>query len=225
MFEKNFVLLDYQKAIFILKNLNLLKYTESFEAIFNLKIQSKPEILKSFLFLPYGNGKEISIGILTDKSEELAHLSLINIKVGGDNLLQQICNGKYTPSILLATKDFSLKLSKMPNIIRILAKKGLFPSSNTNTIIPNSQLEIDCFLDSFLKTIKTPIKIEKDGVLSLLFGNTSYSTYALECNLKSAFETISQKKLFENNKNYSITSLLIKTSQSPSLKINLLSLE
>ena len=67
MFEKNSVLLDYQKAIFILKNLNLLKYKESFQAIFKLKIQSKPQILKSFLFLPYGNGKEISIGILTSK--------------------------------------------------------------------------------------------------------------------------------------------------------------
>ncbi len=225
MFEKNSVLLDYQKAIFILKNLNLLKYKESFQAIFKLKIQSKPQILKSFLFLPYGNGKEISIGILTDKSQELAHLSLIKFKVGGDNLLQQICDGNYTPSILFATKDFSLKLSKMPNYTRILVKKGLFPSSNTNTIVPNSKLEIDYFLDSFLKNIKIPIKIEKDGVLSLLFGNTSYSNNALECNLKSAFETIIQKKLFENNKNYSITSLLIKTNQSPSLKINLLSLE
>jgi ribosomal protein L1 len=223
MSQKNLSFLDYQEAVLILKNLNVSKYVESFEAIFKLKIHGKAQVLKSFLFLPYGNGKEISIGLLADKPQELLNLSSSKIKIGADDLLQEICDGVYTPNILLSTKDFSLKLSKISNYTKILAKKNLLPSINTNTIIPNSQIEIECFLDNFLKNLKIPIKIERDGTLNIVFGNTSFSTKALECNLKSIFDIVSEKKLFENNTNYYFNSLFIKTSQSPTLRINQLS--
>jgi ribosomal protein L1 len=220
MSEKSLNFLDYQEAILILKNLNVSKYIESFEAIFKLKIHGKSQALKSSLFLPYGNGKEISIGLLADKTQELLNLSLNKIRIGADDLLQEICDGFYTPNILLSTKDFSLKLSKISNCTKILAKKNILPSINTNTIIPNSQVEIECFLDNFLKNIKIPIRIERDGTLNIVFGNTNFSAKTLECNLKSIFEFVSEKKLFENNTNYSFNSLFIKTSQSPTLKIN-----
>lgn len=209
----------YESAILLLKKTSTAKFDESFEIILKLKILFKNQVLKSWVLFPGGNPKKISIGVLTNKPEEA--LNLKAALAGNESLLSSIVTEKFKPTVLLCMKDFFPQLTAQSKYNKILGRKGLMPSESTETVVEDLKASID----EFYNKGKTFFKIEKDGIIRMAFGNQSFSNKRLELNMLELFHTLKKSKLIALKTAYSISKVLVKSTQGPAIRVDIASIK
>ncbi len=178
-------------ALDVLLDLPKTKFDESVELHFNL-IEKIPTLTIS---LPHGIGREIKVAVMDPTKDTKA----------ANDLLKEMESGKINFDILIAHPSAMPMLAK---VARILGPKGLMPNPKNGTISSNTDQAAKNFLGG-----QVNFKPEaKQPVLHTLVGKVSFGKDKLKENIESLITGVNKGK---------IKSLYLKSTMSPSIRVNL----
>lgn len=214
--KKNIYTLD--EAINLVKKISTTKFIETIEAHISLNIDPKSgnQQLRTNVDLPYGTGKTIRIGVLTDAEKRNQLLNDGADIVGGDDLIDDISKGIINFDILLTSRQFMPKLTPLG---KILGPKGLMPSPKFGTVTDNFKLAIQEF-----KKGKVEYRADKTGIVHLGIGKASFSEKELKENLLAIYLSIEKNKP-QGVKGRYFNSFTICSTMSPGIPIDLQSVK
>ena len=203
-----------EEAVKLIKDRSKAKFVESIDVSLNLNMDKSKtdQTLRTTVDLPHGNGKKIDIAVIcsNDKIED-AKASGAS-KVGSDDLVESINNGKIDFDILVCTPDMMSKVGKLG---KVLGPKGLMPNPKFGTVSPDVKKAVED-----IKKGKVEIRCDKDGNLSLSIGRANFDENKLIENYKSVLEVVEKEKPSGSKGNF-INSSFITSSMGPSTKVEL----
>ena len=203
-----------EEAVKLIKDRSKTKFVESIDVSLNLNMDKSKtdQTLRTTVDLPHGNGKKIDIAVIcsNDKIED-AKASGAS-KVGSDDLVESISNGKIDFDILVCTPDMMSKVGKLG---KVLGPKGLMPNPKFGTVSPDVKKAVED-----IKKGKVEIRCDKDGNLSLSIGRANFDENKLIENYKSVLEVVEKEKPSGSKGNF-INSSFIASSMGPSTKVEL----
>ena len=149
--------------------------------------QKKNEInLRTFVNLPSGSGKKITVAVVCEDSKtQLAKDSGADI-VGGDDFIEKIKAGELNFKKLICTPSMMIKLSKLG---KVLGPKGLMPNPKLGTVTDDLKKAI-----SDAKLGQVEIKNDKDGNIGLSLGKKSFSDDKVVKNFTAVLEVLEREK-------------------------------
>ena len=171
------------------------------------------ELLKKMKYAKFDEAVELHMNL--NKKGLRGEVSLPN-SIGKDTravivnqkVLDDIENGIIAFDVLIAEPNFMPKLAKHA---KILGPRGLMPSPKTGTISTKPEEVLKKYTGGFLKW-----KSEADApLLHQMVGRISYDDKKIAANIKSLVEAVGKAQ---------IESLVIKTSMSPAVKVEVESL-
>jgi len=158
------------EALDLVKKTSYSKFAGSVELHIRLELSKKKESVRGLIQLPHGTGKELKAGVIDDK------------------MIEEIIKNKKTDyDILLATPQMMPKIAR---IAKILGPQGKMPNpkSGTVTATPEKSLEE-------IKKGKSEYKADKQGIIHLLIGKTSWENNKLVENYKTVMTSLIGQKL------------------------------
>lgn len=181
-------LYSFDDAITLVQQTSSAKFDESIEAHISLNIDPKyaDQQLRTTVVLPFGTGRNIKIGVLTN-FDNLKQAADSGADIyGSEDLIDEISKGILNFDILIATPDMMPRLAKLG---RILGPKGLMPSPKAGTVSTSLSETVQEF-----KKGKLEYRADKTGIVHITFGKKSFSPNQLETNLKTFFQSVEQNK-------------------------------
>ncbi|RAP29855.1 50S ribosomal protein L1 [Candidatus Marinamargulisbacteria bacterium SCGC AG-343-D04] len=205
---------DYSpiEAFKLLKKVKYSKYDESVEVHFRLGIDPKhaDQQLRGTIVLPKGIGKEKRVlAIAEGDNEKLAQDAGADF-VGSDDLIEKIQGGWFDFDVLITTPDMMRKLGKLG---RALGSKGLMPNPKLGTVTKDIGKTVEEF-----KSGKFEYRNDKDGILHVLIGKTSFSNEDLAENFEFMYDFLLKVKPAKSKGTY-FKSIALCSTQSPSIFI------
>ena len=201
-------------AIKLVQERSKTKFIESIDLSLNLNIDKSKsdQTLRTTVDLPHGNGKKISVAVIcsNDKIDEAKSSGAE--KVGSEDLVDSISNGKIDFDILVCTPDMMSKVGKLG---KVLGPKGLMPNPKFGTVSPNIKKAVED-----IKKGKVEIRCDKDGNLSLSIGRANFDIAKLVENYKSVLEVVEKEKPSGAKGNF-INSSFVTSSMGPSAQVEL----
>ena len=201
-------------AIKLVQERSKTKFIESIDLSLNLNIDKSKsdQTLRTTVDLPHGNGKKISVAVIcsNDKIDEAKSSGAE--KVGSEDLVESISNGKIDFDILVCTPDMMSKVGKLG---KVLGPKGLMPNPKFGTVSPNIKKAVED-----IKKGKVEIRCDKDGNLSLSIGRANFDIAKLVENYKSVLEVVEKEKPSGAKGNF-INSSFVTSSMGPSAQVEL----
>ena len=201
-------------AIKLVQDRSKTKFIESIDLSLNLNIDKSKsdQTLRTTVDLPHGNGKKISVAVIcsNDKIDEAKSSGAE--KVGSEDLVDSISNGKIDFDILVCTPDMMSKVGKLG---KVLGPKGLMPNPKFGTVSPNIKKAVED-----IKKGKVEIRCDKDGNLSLSIGRANFDIAKLVENYKSVLEVVEKEKPSGSKGNF-INSSFVTSSMGPSAQVEL----
>jgi len=164
------------------------KFDESIDL--NLQInnkQKKSEInLRTVVNMPSGTGKKVKVAVVCEEAKSKEAKDLGADIIGGDDLIENIKEGKLNFDKLICTPGMMVKLSKVG---KVLGPKGLMPNPKLGSVTNDLKKAV---IDA--KTGQVEIKNDKDGNIGLSIGKKSFSDDKLIKNFQAVFEILEREK-------------------------------
>lgn len=176
------------EAVELLERTNTVKFDPTVEVHFNLAIDPKyaDQMVRSTVTLPNGTGKAPKIGAFTDLGNEKELLALGANVAGGEDLLDQVLQGKIDFTVAVATPGM---MKKMGKAAKVLGPKGLMPNPKAGTVGEDLQAIV-----KELMAGKFEFKNDKQGNVHSVIGKLSFGPAKLKENLEFFIKTIKDVK-------------------------------
>ena len=202
----------------------LMKYRENFVANFDefvdadillgVDTNKSDQIIKSFVELPNGNGKNVNVLVFADGKNIDDALSAGAKYAGGEELIASVESGKITNfDKCVATKAMMPKIAKLA---RLLGPRGLMPNPKLGTVVENNVADV---VKSLLKG-RSDIKTAKDGSIKLSIGKLSFTEDQLIGNFKELISVLKQLRPASVKANY-FKSVVLNTTMGIGIKIKM----
>ena len=206
------------EAVALLKKVVYAKFDESVEVHMNLGIDPRhaDQQLRGTFVLSNGTGKTKRIVVVAEgdvakeASKEGADF------VGSDDIIEKIQGGWFDFDVLITSPDMMRKLGKLG---RELGSKGLMPNPKLGTVTKDVGKAVKEF-----KSGKFEYRNDKDGILHVVIGKTSFDEKALLENFNELYDFIQKIKPAKAKGTY-FKSIALCSTQSPSIFIEPLKLK
>ena len=191
------------------------KFDESVDLNFQINNkQKKSEInIRTVINLPGGTGKKVKIAVVCEDGKIQEAKDSGAEVVGGDDLIDQIKDGKLDFEKLICTSDMMIKLSKLG---KILGPKGLMPNPKLGTVTDNIKKAV-----KDAKSGQVEIRNDKDGNIGVALGKKSFSDENLIKNYNAILETFEKEKSNVTVKGDLIKNTFITSTMGVSYKLKL----
>jgi len=207
--EKKYSVTD---AVKMVKSFKFTKFDESIDLAINLGVDPKhaDQNIRLTTSLPHGTGKEVKVLVVTQGPKE-KEAKDAGADYVGKEFLDKLKSGWDDVDKIVATPDMMPELGKLG---KVLGPKGLMPNPKSGTVttdILNSVKEI--------KAGKIELRVEKNGIVHVQCGKSSFDETALEENVKTVYETIMKAKPASVKGTY-FKKMTISSSMGPGIKID-----
>ena len=196
------------------KNCNV-KFDESVDLSLQINNkQKKNEIsIRTVVNLPSGSGKKVKVAVVCEDNKIEKSKSAGADIVGGDDLIDQIKNGKINFDKLISTPSMMTKLSKLG---KVLGPKGLMPNPKLGTVDEDVVKAVNnC------KSGQVEIRNDKDGNIGVSIGKKSFDDKNLIKNLNAILETLEKEKISSNVKGNLIKSSFVSSTMGKSFPLKI----
>jgi large subunit ribosomal protein L1 len=197
-------------AISAVKNVAFAKFDETVEVHFKLGIDPRhaDQQLRGTLVLPHGSGRSLTIAVLAPESYHKEAQDAGADYVGDDDLVEKIQSGWLDFDLLIATPDVMRKLGKLG---KVLGSKGLMPNPKSGTVTK----DVGSVVREF-KSGKIEYRNDKQGLIHVIIGKSSFGVEQLYDNFVAIYQTISKAKPAKSKGTY-IQSVAVCSTMSPSM--------
>jgi len=206
-----------EEGIELVKKTAWAKFPESIDLAINLNLSSKKsESIRGLVSLPFGTGKTRKIAVLT-KGEKIKEAEDAGADVvGAEDLIEKISKGFLDFDVLLASPDMMPSVGKLG---KVLGTKGLMPNPKSGTVTNNIGQSVKEF-----KAGKAEFRMEKNGVVHLMFGKVNFESEKLKENLVASIDAIRKSKP-SSVKGEFFKSVTISSTMGPGVKLDVRSSE
>ena len=171
-------------ALNALKAMPAVKFDQTVEAAFRLGIDPRKsdQNVRGAVALPSGTGKSVRVAVVCDGPQAEAATAAGADYVGYEDLVEKIKNDWQEFDILIATPN-AMKLVRP--LGRQLGPRGLMPNPKTGTVtedVANAVKEA--------KAGRVEFRADKGGCVHVPFGKLSFTTEALEANLRVIIDAL-----------------------------------
>jgi large subunit ribosomal protein L1 len=213
------VLVDREKEYTVDEAMELLtktattKFDSSAEAHIRLNIdpQNAEQQVRGSLVLPHGTGKNKRVLAIVGADKEKEATDAGADFVGSEELIAKIEKGWLDFDVVVATPDMMPKLGK---IGKILGTKGLMPNPKVGTVTAN--------VGNVIKDIKKGMieyRVDKSGVMHLVFGKISFGATKLAENYNTLLDTVVKVKPNGVKGTY-IKGISVASTMGPGIKVS-----
>lgn len=169
------------------------------------------QLVRTTVSLPHGSGKTVKVAaFVPDDLVDDAKKAGAD-KAGNEDLVKDVEAGNLDFDIAVAHPDVMKDLAK---VAKTLGQKGLMPSPKAGTVTVDVAKTI-----GELKQGRIECKMDKNGVIHVVFGKLSFGSKKLAENLVAILKALEEAKP-AGIKGLYITSVFAAPSMGPSVKIS-----
>ncbi|NED94462.1 50S ribosomal protein L1 [Phytoactinopolyspora alkaliphila] len=176
------------EAINLVKETTKTKYDATVEVALRLGVDPRKadEMVRGTVNLPHGTGKTARVLVFAvgQKAQEATDAGA-DI-VGGDELIEEVQNGRLDFDAAVATPDL---MGKVGRLGRVLGPRGLMPNPKTGTVTMDVAKAV-----SDIKGGKIEFRVDRHANLHFVIGKASFTEDALIENYVAALDEINRLK-------------------------------
>ncbi|WP_430867731.1 50S ribosomal protein L1 [Demequina aurantiaca] len=165
------------------------KNTDStIDAVFKLGVDPRhaDQSVRSTVILPHGTGKTARVLVFAIGDKADAALAAGADIVGGDELIEEVQNGRQDFDSVVATPDL---MGKVGRLGKVLGPRGLMPNPKTGTVTMDVAKAV-----SDIKGGKIEFRVDKHANLHTVVGKASFGDEKLMENYKTIVDEIVRVK-------------------------------
>ena len=201
------------EAIALTKEVKYANFDETVDLAFRLGVDPRhaDQMIRGAIALPAGTGKNVRVCVITSgdnlKAAEEAGADFF----GGDDIVAKIAGGWLDFDRVIASPDM---MGKLGRIGRVLGPRGLMPNPKLGTVTPNVGAAV-----KEQKAGKVEYRTEKNGIIHVPVGKTSFDAAQLKQNVEAIVSAIVKAKPASAKGTY-MKSLTISSTMGPGIKID-----
>ena len=203
------------KLLTVVKSNCTVKFDESIDLSLQINNkQKKSEVnLRTVVNLPGGTGKKVNVAVVCEE-DKIANAKQAGAdKVGSDDFVEEIKNGKIDFEKLICTPGMMIKLSKLG---KVLGPKGLMPNPKLGTVTENIEQAV-----KDAKAGQVEIRNDKEGNIGVSIGKKSFGDDKLVKNFNAIIDALDKEKSNITIKGDLIKQVFITSSMGVSYKLKL----
>ena len=202
-----------EESVAIMKDLKFTKFDESVDLAFNLKVDPRhaEENIRITTSLPHGTGKSVSILVLASGPKEKEAEEAGADFVGNKEYLNKIKGGWSDVDKIVATPDMMGELGKLG---KILGPKGLMPNPKSGTVTTDVAKAV-----KELKAGQVELRVEKQGIIHVACGKSSFGNDALLENIKTIYDKLIKARPASVKGQY-VKKMTLSLTMGPGIKID-----
>jgi len=205
---------DLKEAVSMLKKFAGAKFDESVEVALNLNVDTRQadQQVRGMVSLPHGTGRKVRVAVFAKGDAAAAAEKAGADIVGAEDLAAKVEKGFLEFDAVIATPDC---MPLMGRIGKILGPKGLMPNPKLGTVTPAPE--------KMVKEIKSGMieyRAEKQGVVHIMAGKSSFKEEQILENIQKFFSTIKTNKP-SGAKGVYMKSMAISSTMGPGIKIDM----
>lgn len=202
------------EAIRLAKSYAVCTFEETVELQIKCGVDPKKpnQMIRGVADLPHGTGKYVRVAVFAkDAKADEARAAGADV-VGGQDLADQILDGKIEFDRVIATPDMMPVVGK---VARVLGPKGLMPNPKLGTVTPNITEAVDV-----AKRGQLQFKCERAGMVMVAVGKVTFEAENLTDNIKAFVARLVDVKPSGAKGQY-IQRMYVSSSMGPSCKVDL----
>ena len=199
-------------AVQLLKSFKFTKFDESVDLAINLGVDPRhaDQNIRLTTTLPHGTGNDIKVLVITHGPKE-KEAKDAGADYVGKEFLEKLKTGWDDVDKIVATPDMMPELGKLG---KVLGPKGLMPNPKSGTVTTDISNAV-----KDLKSGKIELRVEKNGIVHVQCGKSSFDDSSLEQNVKTVYETIMKAKPASVKGTY-LKKMTISSTMGPGIKID-----
>ncbi len=191
------------------------KTDSTIDVVFKLGVDPRhaDQMVRSTVILPNGTGKVARVLVFANADKAEAAIAAGADIVGGDELIEEVANGRQDFDAVVATPDL---MGKVGRLGRVLGPRGLMPNPKTGTVTMDVTKAV-----TDIKGGKIEFRVDKHGNLHSLLGKASFGDVKLLENYKALLDEVLRSKPSASKGRY-ILKASISATQGPGIPIDAL---
>ncbi|GAA7241204.1 50S ribosomal protein L1 [Helicobacter pylori] len=202
-----------EQGVEVVKSLASAKFDETVEVVLRLGVDPRhaDQMVRGAVVLPHGTGKKVRVAVFAkDIKQDEAKNAGADV-VGGDDLAEEIKNGRIDFDMVIATPDMMAVVGKVG---RILGPKGLMPNPKTGTVTMDIAKAV-----SNAKSGQVNFRVDKKGNVHAPIGKASFPGEKIKENMLELVKTINRLKPNSAKGKY-IRNAALSLTMSPSVNLD-----
>ena len=202
------------EAIQTVQRMATAKFDETVEVCVRLGVDPRKadQMVRGTVALPSGTGKDVRVAVFAQGEAATAAQAAGAEFVGAEDLATQIEGGMLDFDVTIATPDLMPVVGRLG---RVLGPRGLMPNPKTGTVTPDPAKAVEEF-----KGGKVEYRTDRNGNVHVQVGKASFSTEALEANLRAILDELAKVKPASAKGRYFRTATLSST-MGPGVRLDL----
>jgi large subunit ribosomal protein L1 len=189
------------------------KFDETVEIAINLGVDPRhaDQQVRGVVNLPSGTGKDVRVAVFAkDKKAEEALAAGAEV-VGAEDLVEKIMGGFMDFDRVIASPDMMALVGRLG---KVLGPRGLMPNPKVGTVTPNvAQAVKDA------KGGAVEFRVEKAGIVHVGVGKISFTTEALELNVKALVDALVKARP-AGAKGLYVKKIALSSTMGPGVKVD-----
>ena len=208
---------ELDKAITIIKTNATAKFDESVDVVFSLNVNPKhqDQNIREIVGMPEGLGKNTRVAVIAKSEKHEAALAAGAEKVGAEDLVDEIKQGKVDFDFCIATPDMMAKVGQLG---KILGPKGLMPNPKLGSVTNDVQKAVEN-----AKKGQVELKVDKYGLVHAAIAKSSFDLGKIKNNFDAVYTALKNAKPTGVKGTY-LKKVFIGSTMGPSVEISISSL-
>ncbi len=209
----NLKLYTGDEALALAKSIKSAKFDETVDLAFRLGVDPRhdDQMIRGAIALPAGTGKTVKVVAITSGTKLTEAEAAGADFVGGEDIINKIAGGWLEFDRVIASPDMMSKLGK---VARLLGPRGLMPNPKLGTVTTDIAGAV-----KEQKAGKVEYRTEKNGIVHIPIGKSSFTVEQLKQNYNTAVAAIVKAKPASSKGTY-LKSLTLSTTMGPGIKID-----
>jgi large subunit ribosomal protein L1 len=202
-----------EEALKLAKEIKFANFDETVDLAFRLGVDPRhaDQMIRGAIALPGGTGKTVRVCVITSGDKLKAAEEAGADFFGGDDIVAKIAGGWLDFDRVIASPDM---MGKLGRIGRVLGPRGLMPNPKLGTVTTDVAKAV-----TEQKSGKVEYRTEKNGIIHVPVGKTSFDDAKLRLNVDAIITAIMKAKPASAKGTY-LKSLTVSTTMGPGIKID-----
>ena len=204
---------DLTQAINLVKSNAKAKFAESIELAVNLGVDPRhaDQQVRGVVNLPSGTGRDVRVAVFAKDAKAAEATAAGADVVGADDLAERIQGGFMDFDRVIATPDMMAVVGRLG---KVLGPRGLMPNPKVGTVTPN--------VGQAVKDAKggaVEFRVEKAGIVHAGIGKASFTSEALEVNVRAFVDALNKAKPSGAKGTY-VKKISLSSTMGPGVKLD-----